>query len=88
MDPSSLLPFQTQSDDPLERDLLEIDAAIGLVSKGQATRVRLVSLSRPEAASPTGLARAQAAGVRFSLDRGAAAIASVTVGPRIRRRDV
>jgi hypothetical protein len=84
MDPISLVPLPTAPDDPLERDLVEIDAAIGLVSHGRATRVRLVALARPEAASPTGLARAQAAGVRFSLDRGAVGIA-VTIGPRDRR---
>jgi hypothetical protein len=83
MDPISLVPFPTAPDDPLERDLVEIDAAIGLVSHGGATRVRLVALARPEAASATGLARSQAAGLRFSLDRGTVGVA-LTIGPRDR----
>jgi hypothetical protein len=81
MDPISLVPFPLSPDDPLEHDLVEIDAAIGLVTHGRATRVQLVALARPEAIGPTALARAQAAGLRFTLDRGAAGVA-VTIGPR------
>jgi hypothetical protein len=80
MDRPTLLPFPAVPSDPLERDLAEIDAAIGLVSRGLARRVRLVALARPDAVAATGLARAQAAGVGFTIDRGSSGIA-VTVGP-------
>lgn len=81
MDLRPILPFPAPGLDPLERDLGEIDAAIELVTRGAATRVRLVALARPDAAASTGLARAQAAGVRFAVDRRANGT-SVTVGPR------
>ena len=48
------IPFPPALDaafDPLERDLMEVDAAIELVLDGVATRVRLANLSRPEAAA-------------------------------------
>jgi hypothetical protein len=37
--------------DPLERDLIEVDAAIELVAAGVSRRIRLVNLSRPDAAA-------------------------------------
>jgi hypothetical protein len=82
MDPITLLPFPNASVDPIERDLAEIDAALGLVARGLATRVRLVGLMRPEAAAPAGLAHAQEAHVAFSLDRQTDGTVMLTVGPR------
>jgi hypothetical protein len=77
------LPFPRASIDPLEHDLTEIAAAIDLVAGGLATRVQLVGLIRPEAAAPSGLARAQLRGVAFHLDRRGDARFAVTVGPRL-----
>jgi hypothetical protein len=82
MDRITTLPFPNVSPDPIEHDLIEIDAAIALVARGLATRVRLVGLLRPEAAAPAGLAHAQQANVGFSLDRNAEGAATVTLGPR------
>ncbi|HEV7603419.1 MAG TPA: hypothetical protein VGO15_00510 [Candidatus Limnocylindrales bacterium] len=81
MDLTPILPFPSLADDPLERDLEAIGAAIELVKRGTATRVRLVALARPEAAASTGLARAQAADVRFAVERRSSGT-SLTVGPR------
>jgi hypothetical protein len=83
MDPTPFLPFPMAATDPLDRDLAEIDAGIAMVSLGLATRVRLVGLARPEAAASSGLAHAQAADVRFSLDRGPSGVVAVTLGPRV-----
>ncbi|MEA2548185.1 MAG: hypothetical protein QOE42_783, partial [Chloroflexota bacterium] len=38
MDPTTLLPFPNASIDPIESDIAEIDAALGLVTRGLATR--------------------------------------------------
>ncbi len=83
MDQTTLLPFPRASIDPIERDLAEVDAAIALVARGLATRVRLVSLMKAEAVAGTGLARAQDAGIGFSLERSARGATSVTLGPRV-----
>jgi hypothetical protein len=83
MEPTMIRPFSGASTDPLERDLVEIDAAIALVARGLATRVRLVGLLRPDAVAATGLAHAQEANLGFSLDRNADGGATVTLGPRI-----
>jgi hypothetical protein len=82
MDSTTLLPFPNVSADPLERDLAEIDAAIGMVEQGVATRVRLVGLARPEAVAATGLARAQEASIEFHLDRSPEGVTAITLGPR------
>jgi hypothetical protein len=82
MDSTTLLPFPNASADPLERDLAEIDAAIGLVEDGIATRVRLVGLVRPEAVAAAGLARAQEARIEFRLDRSPESVTAITLGPR------
>ena len=54
--------------DPLERDLLEVDAAIELVAAGISTRIRLVNLSRPDAAAGHAAAMARGAGLAVRLD--------------------
>ncbi len=82
MEPTRLLPFPRATTDPIERDLVEIDAAISLVSRGLATRVRLVGLMRAEAVAGAGLARAQDAGVSFRLEHSADGVPAVTLGPR------
>lgn len=79
MEPTTTLPFPRVSSNPLERDLAEIDAGIALVSMGVATRVRLVSLARPEAVAAIGLAHAQAAGTTLTLDRGPDGVIAVTL---------
>ena len=71
--------------DPVEIALSEIGVAIELVRRGQARRVRLCGLTGIEHAAGPGLAQAQAAGVRFALERGAppARIVSLLIGPTI-----
>jgi hypothetical protein len=54
--------------DPLESDLQEVLAAIGLVAGGAARRVRISGLRRPEAAAGVAIAHAQEAGVEFVLE--------------------
>lgn len=54
--------------DPLEADLQEVLAAIGLVAGGVARRVRISGLRRPQAVAGVAVARAQEAGVRFALE--------------------
>ena len=83
MDPITHLPDSRAPLHTLDRDLAEIDAAISLVVGGVATRVRLVGLTRPDALAAVGLARSQAAGVRFELDRGATGVVAMTLGPRL-----
>ena len=67
--------------EPLEHDLAHVDAAIELVLRGQAIRVRLAGLTDPETLASVALARAQAAGLDFVIDRGGAA-STLTIGPR------
>ena len=71
--------------DPLEIALAEIDVAIELVRRGHARRVRLCGLSAGERAAGPGLARAQEAGLRFTLQREAApgVAVSLLIGPVI-----
>ncbi len=71
--------------DPLTIALLEIDAAITMVRRGQARRVRLCGLDGGERAAGLGLARAQAAGVQFALERGALpdGAVSLLIGPAV-----
>ncbi len=52
-----------------ELALLEVDAAIAMVERGFAATIRLVNLPAAEDAAFDAAARAQAAGVRFTLDR-------------------
>ena len=86
MEPVTRLPITRAAPSPIERDMAEIDAAIELVRRGLATRIRLVGLLRPEGAAAVGLARAQAAGVLFSVERPPDGGASLTVGPRADRQ--
>ena len=65
--------------------LIEIDVAIALVERGLARRIRLCGLQAIEQAAGSGLARAQAAGVAFSLERDPAAhgAVSILIGPAL-----
>ena len=82
MDSPTPLPFPHASIDPIEHDLVEIDAAIDMVARGLATRIQLIGLIRPEVVAPNGLAHAQRRGVAFTLDRRGDAQLAVTIGPR------
>jgi hypothetical protein len=53
----------------IDADLVEVDAAISMVSSGVARRVCLAGLRWPELVAPTALAHAQAAAVAFRIDR-------------------
>jgi hypothetical protein len=83
MDPIEFHPSPVAPDDPAARDLTEIEVAIDLVAAGVASRVRLVSLARPESVAAQGLAEAQAAGVGFALERDGAGAVSLTLGPLV-----
>lgn len=82
MEPIAFLPAPGAPTDVDEHDLAEIDAAIELIRRGLAARVRLVGLRGPETVAAAGLARAQAAELQFSLDRGAVGAVALTIGPR------
>ncbi|MBA2719183.1 MAG: hypothetical protein H0U52_08105 [Chloroflexi bacterium] len=69
--------------DPDERALLEIDAAIALVSGGAAVRVRVCGQPAAEDVAVAGAARAQAAHVAFQLRREPSGSVTVVVGPRL-----
>jgi hypothetical protein len=88
MDPISHLPLAPDAPSAADHDLAEIDAAIELVRRGVATRIRLLGLTRLDAVAGVGLARAQAAGLRFDVERGLEGNTSLTVGPRTNRQRV
>jgi hypothetical protein len=68
--------------DSIERTLTEVDAAIALVVVGAAVTVRLCNLALAEDAAFDAAARAQAAGVEFSLIRDGSRRPTLVVGPR------
>ncbi len=70
--------------DPLDVALREVDVAIELVVTGLARVVQLTGLDAAERAAAPGLAQAQAAGVRFELQRSnsVAGAVSLRIGPR------
>lgn len=77
-DPTQLRP----SPDAIDFDLAEVDAAIALVGRGLATRVRLVGLTAPDLIAATALARAQTAAIGFNVERTATSTV-LTIGPRL-----
>ena len=79
MDPSRLY-IVPASEGSIDADLREVDSAIAMVTRGAALRVRLVGLHAPDAVAAVALARAQAAGVRFGLERDSTT--RLTFGPR------
>jgi hypothetical protein len=66
----------------IERTLAEVDAAIALVVLGAAVTVRLCNLAVAEDAAFVAAARAQDAGVEFSLFRDGSRWPTLVVGPR------
>ena len=74
-------PESQRTDVRLDRDLVEIDAAIALVASGVASRIRLVNLGRPVEAADDGARRAARAGVEFCLERSTSSV-EIVVGPR------
>jgi hypothetical protein len=85
MDHSTFLTFPNAQTDTVASDLAEIKAGIELVSRGLATRVRLIGLAHADAVAAEGLALAQASRVGFSLERGSSGAAAITLGPRTAR---
>lgn len=71
--------------DPLDIAIREIDIAIELVVSGRARVVELAGLEAAEHAAGSGLARAQADGVRFELRRSGsdAGVVSLRIGPTL-----
>ena len=72
-----------RGDDDLARALSEVDAAIAMVARGLAVSVRLSNLAGAEAAAFDAAARAQSAGVAFSLLREHPTVPTMIVGPRL-----
>lgn len=72
--------------DALERALSEVDAAIAMVALGVAVTVRLCNLASAEEAAFDAAARAQLAGVGFSLLRDGPRSVTMIIGPRIETR--
>lgn len=79
------LPFpraSEPSDDDLENALAEVDAAIALVRRGAAVRIRLIGFAMVGAIAGIAAAHAQLAGVGFQIDRpDVAGVLAITVGP-------
>jgi hypothetical protein len=69
--------------DALDRALAEVDTAIAMVARGVAVSVRLCNLPGAEDAAFDAAARAQAAGVAFSLLRDRPSSVTMIVGPRL-----
>jgi hypothetical protein len=82
MEPANLIVLRRPRTDPDEVALVDIDAAIELVRSGAALRVRLAGLAEAAGLASAALARAQAAGVDFAVDRHGAAM-TLTFGPRL-----
>jgi hypothetical protein len=62
-------------------DTAEVDAAIELVRRGAAVRVRLAALRDARAVAEIAIAHAQHAGVAFSTQRDGSSL-TLTFGPR------
>ncbi len=69
--------------DATEIALAEIDAAIAMVALGAAVSVRLINLALAEESAFDAAARAQGAGVSFSLNRDASGSVALIIGPRL-----
>jgi hypothetical protein len=79
MEPNESVVYPHGSTDPIDLDLIEVDAAIAMVAGGLAARVRLTGLRQPDAIAGPALARAQAAHVAFDLER--TELVVLTLGP-------
>jgi hypothetical protein len=72
------------TDEDVERALSQIDAAIALVVRGVAVRIRLIGFALVDVVAGLAAAHAQLAGVGFQVDRlEPASAAAMIVGPRI-----
>jgi len=70
------------SDEDIENALAEVDAAIALVRRGAAIRIRLIGFALAETIAGLAAAHAQLAGVGFQVDRPEVAGAmAMIVGP-------
>lgn len=69
--------------DAIERVLCEVDAAISMVTFGVARSVRLCNLPGADDAAFDAAARAQGAGVAFSLQREGTHSVTMIIGPRL-----
>lgn len=70
------------SEEDLDNALAEVDAAIALVRRGAAVRVRLIGFALAEAVAGLAAAHAQLAGVGFQIDRpNVGAALAIIVGP-------
>lgn len=81
MDTADLIVLPRLQTERFEMDLVQVDAAIELVRRDAATRVRLVGLADAGDLASTALARAQRAGVAFAIERGDSGL-TLTIGPR------
>ena len=85
MEHSEPTPFPRElepSDEDLDDALAEVDAAIALIRRGAAVRVRLVGFALAEAVAGLAAAHAQLAGVGFQIDRpDVAGTAAMIIGP-------
>jgi hypothetical protein len=71
------------SDEDVEKALAQVDAAIALVSRGAAVRIRLIGFPLADMVAGLAAAHAQLAGVTFQIDRlDPAGAAAMIVGPR------
>ena len=72
------------SDQDLENALAEVDAAIALVRRGAAVRIRLIGFALVDVVAGLAAAHAQFAGVGFQIDRlDPAGAAAMIVGPLV-----
>ena len=69
--------------DPLDVALREIEMAVDLVASGRARVVELVGLAAAERAAGSGVAMAQAEGVRFAALRSGVGTVSLRIGPKL-----
>jgi hypothetical protein len=68
-------------DDPLDLDLVEVEAGCRLVASGAATAVRLTNLRAPDRIAGAALAIAQANGISFAVLRGDGDGVTFALGP-------
>jgi hypothetical protein len=81
MEPADLIVLPRLPIERFELGLVHVDAAIELVRRGAATRVRLVGLADADHLASVALARAQAAEVAFAVDHSGLGL-TLTIGPR------
>jgi hypothetical protein len=80
MDPAKVIVLPRPRTETIERDLGHVMAAIELVRRGDAARVRLTGLPDATDIASVALARAQAAGIGFIAERDAFGL-TLTFGP-------